>query len=460
MKSDVFKRISVWDEAAVRHVLSRVLFGYNEDDVVAALTMTMDEFIDNHLLANKATPAPPGPWVVETPVPNNFSVDRSRMREAITWWYNLMRTQGFSVREKLVLFWHNHFVSEFSTVRYPQYMYIQNALFRKYAMGNLIDFTKAVTIDPAMLIYLDGRRNLKQKPNENYARELLELFTMGIGNYTENDIGDAARALTGWIVNGLNAVFVPSRFDNGDKYFLGQIGFFNHEEIIDIIFQQDATALWFCNKLYKEFVFYDPDQAFVEQLADLLRTSQYEVKPVLSTLFKSEYFHSEDIRGAKIKSPVELLISTLNQFFLDDPDYDYIRTVASELQQEIFNPPDVRGWEGQRKWISTNTYPIRNRYTDSILDGKVYTGQNIDMQVDIVDYARSFPSSEDAEQFVEDVTKALIHFPLSTERKAFLLETLLDGSALYEWTTYHVQAYTRIRKFLKALMRLPEYQLS
>jgi uncharacterized protein (DUF1800 family) len=351
-------------------------------------------------------------------------------------------------------------VSELTTVKYPQYMYIQNDLFRKHAFGNLIVFVKAVNIDPAMLKYLDGRLNKRQKPNENYARELLELFTMGIGNYTETDIAEAARALTGWRLDGLGSKFVLSRFDSGEKTFLGQKGNFSHNDIVDIIFQQDATAKWFCSKLYKEFIHYEINQVYVDELAALLRASNYQIKPVLSALLKSQYFHSIDIRGAAIKSPVHFLLSSLKQFSIARPDYNYIRLVSADLQQELFDPPDVRGWEGQRKWISTNTYPVRNRYTDGIVDGKKYNGKNLSFQVDVLAYARSYSSSEDAVRFVADVCRQLIQFPLSDKRKEFLLGTLLDGADPYDWSTHSDQAESRLQKFFKALMQLPEYQLS
>jgi uncharacterized protein (DUF1800 family) len=205
------RKITDWDEAAARHILSRTLFGYNKQDVEFALSITLDDFVDNYLLGDQPQPPHPGTWVNE-PSYENYN---ENLRDLIFWWYNLMNTQGYSIRERMVLFWHNHFVSDVSKVGLPQNMYWQNKLFRDYAMGDLIKLTKAVTIDPAMLIYLDGVRNRRGEPNENYARELMELFTLGIGNYTEQDIQEAARALTGWRVEGLVSYFDPERFDDG-----------------------------------------------------------------------------------------------------------------------------------------------------------------------------------------------------------------------------------------------------
>ncbi|OVE79081.1 hypothetical protein BVY01_03515 [bacterium I07] len=451
--------MSVWDQPAARHILSRTRFGFTGNDVEYALSYSLDDFVDNVLLADANIPEPPGEWVDEDPISNNTTVNNSRLKDLTAWWVDLMLSDE-SFREKMVLFWHNHFVSEYNVVDYPQYMYIQNQLFRSFAFGNIKNLTKSVCIDPAMLIYLDGKKNKVGKPNENFARELLELFTLGIGHYTENDIVEAARALTGWRIAGLGSVFKPSRFDNGVKTFLGSSGNFNHEDIVELIFSQDAASKWFCQKIYTAFVHYNPDDTIIDGLAELLRASNFELKPVLSTLLKSQYFHSEDIRGARIKSPVDLVVGSIKRFAVQDPDYSYIRTSVEDLQQELFEPPDVRGWEGQRKWISTNTYPMRNQFTDSIISGKKPNGRNMKFQVDVLGFAREFPSSENAEEFVNEVTQSLIQFPISETRIQSLLETLLDGAAPYDWSTYDPQAESRLQKFFMALMRLPEFQLS
>jgi len=234
-------KINNWDEAAARHILS----------------ISLDQFVDEQLLKDLEIPEPPGDWVNEIPNSADGQLNRDRFNEMSDWWLSLMTNQGYTIREKMVLFLHNHFVSEYEVVKIPQYMYIQNKLFREYSLGNFIDLTKNVTIDPAMLRYLNGVENTKNKPNENYARELLELFTIGIGNYTEDDIKEGARALTGWRLNGLEAVFVSNLFDGGIKNFLGEQGNFNHENIIDIIFSKDATSKFLCGKLYAEFVHYE-----------------------------------------------------------------------------------------------------------------------------------------------------------------------------------------------------------
>lgn len=451
-----FNKISVWDEDAARHILARTLFGYNKQDIEFALSHTLDDFVDNYLLADQPEPPQPGFWVNDPTNENNTE----KTRELIYWWYNLMLTQGYSLRERMVLFWHNHFVSEVSKVGLAQHMYWQNKLFRDFAMGNLIDFTKAVTINPAMLIYLDGTRNRKGAPNENYARELMELFTLGIGNYTEQDIQEAARALTGWRVDGLTSYFTQSRFDDGIKTILGQTGNFNHNDVVDIIFTQPAAAMFFCRELYNEFMHITHDEPSIATMAQILRDNNYELKPVLSTLLKSVMFHTNEVRGAKIKGPVELMIGAMRQFNVATPDYVYIRQVAAQTKQELFSPPNVSGWDGDKTWINTTTLPARNVFTDAVINGKKPSGGSLTFQLNLVEYARTFPSSEDAIQLIDDISKIFLQYPPSENRKEYLLNTLLDGAEVYDWSTADPQAENRLKLFFKALMRLSEYQLT
>ncbi len=457
MKSgNKLNKIAVWDEDSARHILARTLFGYNKQDVEFALSITLDEFVDNHLLSDSPSPPQPGIWVND-PTDENTT---EHTRELIYWWYNLMVTQGYSLRERMVLFWHNHFVSEVTKVYLPQRMYWQNKLFRDYSMGNVIDLTKAVTLDPAMLIYLDGIRNRKGAPNENYARELMELFTLGIGNYTEQDVQEGARALTGWRVDGLTPYFTVDRFDEGTKTFLGQTGNFNHNDVVDIIFTQPAAATFLCRELYNEFMHVAHDEDSIATMAQLLRDNNFNLKPVLSTLLKSVLFHTDEVRGAKIKSPVEMLIGVMRQFNVTTPDYVYLRQVAAQIKQELLSPPNVSGWDGDKVWINTTSLPARNIFTDAVVNGRKPNGDDLTFQLNLVEYARTFSNPEDAIQLINDISKIFLQYPLSENRREYLLTTLLDGAAVYDWSTNDPQAENRLKMFFKALMRLSEYQLS
>ena len=450
-----------WNADTARHLLARTLFGYNRDNLRKALAHTsVDAFVDRELLANQPTPDPPGPWVTETPVANNGTVDGQRYAQLTTWWLNRMLTEGTSMQEKMVLFWHNHFVSDRAKVNYPQHMYQQNALFRQQAFGDFRQFTKDVTTDPAMLIYLDGRQNNKNAPNENYGRELMELFTLGIGNYTETDVKQAALALTGWRVDGLKSTFNRTLFADVPKTFLGQTGNFTHADIVDIILTKDAVGEYICRKLYKEFVFYKPNEVFVKQMAAEFRNAKYDLRTVLRFLLTSDEFYKPEYRGAKIKNPVELAVGSLKFLDIGKPDLTYIAEASRVLQQYLFFPPDVAGWPGQRNWISSNTYPARGGYSDSLVDGRKANGQNLSFKVVPLDYARSFKSAENAPQFVKDISSLMLMVSPTATKEKLLLDTLLDGTVAANWSTNTPMADVRIQKFLKAVMRLPEYQLT
>lgn len=442
-------KLAVWDKETASHLLSRTLFGYTKADLEFALSVSMEEYVDNYLLAEKQLPQSPGFWV-DDPGSYNNSV---RSRELVYWWYNLMLTEGNSLREKMVLFWHNHFVSELSVVKLPQLMYHQNNLFRKFAFGNFKELTKQITINPAMLIYLDNTKNRKEDPNENYARELMELFTLGIGNYSENDIVEAARALTGWQVEGLESYFDPTRFDDSPKTFLGETGNFNYQDIIEIIFKKPEVASFLCRELYREFIYFEPDENIVEQMAQVFINNNFELKPLLSTLFKADFFYSAEIVGSKIKSPIEFIIPFAKQLRIVNPDYEYLRDIANDLGQSLFSPPNVSGWEGDKAWINTNTLPARNRFSDRIIDGSK-------SNLNIIEYARTFDSAEYAEDFISDIAELFFTYELSEGRKKYLLDILLDGAEVYDWSTYNENSEARLHSFFKAVCRLSEYQLT
>ncbi len=459
----MLKKVNEWNEANVKHLLSRTMFGYKREDVEFALSLSLDDFVDNYLLGSQPTPPPPGAWVTEMPDWDHPHENFLKYVEFAIWSYELMRTQPTSFSEKMVHFLSNHFVTEGLKIKIPQYQYIQNALFREYAFGNFKELTKKVTIDPAMLVYLDGILNNKNVPNENYAREVMELFTLGIGNYSEMDVRNAAKAFSGWELNGLTATLNNDLFDDGTKTFLGKTGNFNYSDIIDIIFEQEAAAEFICRKLYKEFIYYIPNETIVNEFANIFRNNNYELKPLFSAMFKSEHFYNEKIKAAKIKSPHNLMIGMFKQFNVENINYNYVIKMSDKLQQRLFSEPDVRGWQGQRKWISTTTLPLRNNFTESILTGvNPLEEENplIGFKVNVLEFARTFNSSENAEQFVSDIVNFMLLYPISQNTKDRLLQVLLDGSAKEDWSTYNRGAETKLTKFFKALTNLPEYQLS
>ncbi len=447
-----------------KHLLARTLFGFSKEQFQQAMGYgSLEDLVDRALLADAALPAPPNAWVNTVPAQSQQdSGDAGTWyRELTYWWYNRMFSEGLNFREKMVLFWHNHFSCERDKVNYPQYMYQQNQLFRKFAFGNFKQMVKEVSIDPTMLIYLDGNNSRGTGPNENYAREVMELFTLGIGNYTENDIKQAAKVLSGWQVKGLTSVFDSTRwYKETSLTIFGKTAAFKVDTLIDLIFEQKACAEFICRKLYKAFIYYKPDEAFVAQMATVLRTNNYEMKPLLRFMFLSDHFYQTTFRASHIKDPQELMVGSLKALQVKSPDLVNLYDMAKILQMQLFQPPNVAGWPGQRDWISSTTYSYRGGFTDSLLTGKRFNGTAVTGKLDAVAFARTFANSEKASLFVDDVIESLVLFPISETKRQFLLNTLLDGTIAANWSTYTPQADARIIRLLKAIMRLPEYQLS
>ncbi len=450
-----------WDEWSAGHLLRRAGFQCTKAELEWALSRSPQEVVDA-LLDDLPLPEPPGQWVNEEPRrPPDATLDAQRMAELQQWWFRLMVQTGGSLREKMVFFWHNHFTTDKDKVRTPQYHYIQNDTFRRMVWGNIRRLARAMVSDPAMLIYLDNNENMVGAPNENFARELLELFTLGVGNYTEWDVVAATRALTGWRVVGLRSVFVPQRFDDGIKTFLGQTGRWGTDDVIRIIFEQPACARFFARKLYRFFVYAVPDERIVEQLADLLRAYDFELKPVLRVLLGSAHFFDPQFYGAQIKSPLDFVVGLLRQFEIDHPEAAaYGVRAAAALELELLNPPTVEGWKGHRLWITSMTLPLRQRIAEALIEGQSFTGGSLPFRVDAMGFARKFPSRNQARQFVRDVARFLLPFPLAAEQEEVLLQELLQGAAEYEWSIDAPNAEARIRLLLKAIVRLPEYQLT
>lgn len=450
-----------WDERSAGHLLRRTGFQCTKAELEWALARSPQEVVEA-LLEELPLPQPPGEWVGEEPRrPPDLALDAQRMAALQQWWFQLMVETERSLREKMVFFWHNHFTTDKDKVRTPQYHYIQNDTFRRMVWGNIRALTRAMVSDPAMLLYLDNNENAAGTPNENFARELLELFTLGVGNYTEWDVVAATRALTGWRVVGLRSVFVPQRFDDGVKTFLGQTGRWGTDDVIRIIFQQPACPRFFARKLYRFFVYAVPDEGIVEQLAQLLVAHDFELKPVLRVLLGSAHFFSPPLYGAQIKSPLDFVAGLLRQLGIRHPEvYAYGVRAAAALELELFNPPTVEGWKGHRLWITSMTLPLRQRIAEALIDGRTYAGAALPVSFDPIGFARQFPSHGQARLFVRDVARFMLAYPVTQEQEEWLLGELLQGSPEYEWSLEAPNADARIRLLLKAIVSLPEYQLT
>jgi hypothetical protein len=289
-------------------------------------------------------------------------------RRVSYWWANRMIATRRPLEEKMTLFWHGHFATSESKVRDYRKMLLQNETFRRNATGNFGTLVVAVAQDPAMLYFLDAGVNIKGAPNENFAREIMELFTMGVGNYSETDIREGARAFTGWNSDDLTFIINNDRHDDTEKDFLGRRGSFDGVQAIDIILEQPVTAEYISAKLYRFFVREDISPALNAELAAVLRDSSYELKPLLRAIFLSKDFYSPASVGTHIKSPVELVVSTYKKLGAEQipgiPDFNEVTTA---LGQTLFWPPTVAGWAQGRSWVTPGLLLERGNFARDVL---------------------------------------------------------------------------------------------
>jgi uncharacterized protein (DUF1800 family) len=515
-----------WTENEVIHLLKRTLFGATRADIDYFKMKTMQQSVDE--LLNPAAPLPLPPvkeytstldpailpgtsWVDDPSI--DGTVNSLRRASFKKWWMGLMINQDRSIREKMTMFWHNHFATEANEVGNAQFVYRHHALLRSSALGNFKALTKTVTLDPAMLIYLNGQFNTNKAPDENYGRELQELFCCGKGpdsQYTEADVKAAAQVLTGWRTDAttFNSYFTASRHDTTNKQFSafysntiiqGKTGPTAGDDeinaLLDMIFSTQETAKYICRRLYRWFVYYDIDSTveatIIAPLADLLRTNNYDIKPILDTLLKSEHFFDALARGCLIKSPVDLVVSICREFTVQFPvatDYvsnygmfSYLVNWVAGMQQNIGDPPDVSGWKAYYQepqfyeiWINSDTLPKRNQFTDTMVqNGYTFNGKKI--IVDGAEFAKNLSNPGDPNILIDDILTIIFRIDISAASKTQLKTDILLGgqSSDYYWTdAWNLYISTpgnasntatvknRMRDLLKYFMDLSEYQLA
>ena len=499
------------DKRKLCHLLRRTGFGASPADIEMHLGRTAGEVVDQ-LIAEATNPSiiplPDEPSWASLPVPNRNDNSAEEIKDYNqnnrTWkldlrteWMSLMRSVG--LREKMVLFWHDHFVTSIDVYDYAALAFQYLALIRQHAFGNFKQFVYDIGLDPTMLIYLNGEENDVGDANENYARELLELFTMGQRdrydalNYTQSDIEEVARALTGWENNltTLTSTFVSKNHDTGVKNIFGRQGAFGYNDVVNIVFEERGvqTAFYICMKLYQEFVHQEPDVNVVQQMADLFIANNFQLEPVISTLLKSQAFFDDQVIGAKIKSPIEFIIGLLKE--LDySPDQAmleglYLEIERIELGQLILSPPDVSGWPGYRSWISTDTLSSRWAVADLIL----YTIRN-GQPLNLVSIFESLPEANDSlaafslpiaiaerllpvkieELDIPEVDDAfngdLVSNPVPTNilvgpaNNRNLAKLFLGDVPWYEWDIGEDGANQVLLNYVLYLSQLPEFQLT
>ena len=370
-----------------KHLLNRTSFSYTQADLKLFQGFSKKEavsFLIHSAKDTKTLAVPQDLREISLPLKNRKSLSREqkkvlrkarikKMKELQMWWYEMMIQPQHAFREKMTLFWHNHFVSSYKVVKNPYFMYKQNQLFRENALGSFDTFLHKSSKDLAMLIYLDNNSNKKSHPNENYARELLELFTLGEGNYSEMDIKEAARAFTGLRVNRKKQITVKIKkfHDFGNKTFLHQSGNFDAKDIIDIILQENQMGVFIVSKLYKEFISEDINKTFVKALAKDFKESSYDISLLMESLLLSDDFWN--MNNKSIKSPRELMIGLIKNLDItvSTKELRFLIKFGKSLGQELFNPPNVKGWAGNKAWIDSSSFVLRQNFIKKVLNRKL-----------------------------------------------------------------------------------------
>ena len=376
-------------EVQARHLLVRTGFAPSQAEVDALTGQSASAAVSGLIAQAQSRPplqptyAPPDFVAQAPPIPYRLLKSREeqqaqrqqQLREGLemkAWWLREMMASPTPLRERMTLFWHNHFASSQQKVIRSQAMWRQQQVLRVHALGSFRGLLHDVAKDSAMLIYLDGANSRKEAPNENFAREVMELFTLGEathgGNYSERDIKEAARAFTGWSVEREDLSFKmrPAFHDDGVKTLLGRTGNFDGDAALDILLEQPAAARFVVSKLWREFVSPTPDEAQVERIARRFRASDYSIATALNELLLTDAFWLDANRGSLVKSPVDLVVGTVRQFNFHTTDALPFALKSAQLGQNLLVPPNVKGWPGQNDWINATTLLERKRFTEQL----------------------------------------------------------------------------------------------
>ncbi len=379
-----------WNDRLAAHLLRRAGFGGSPTEIARFTAMTPHDAVESlvHFPDTSSLPVPDnvlpypidqlrGARMMDDMAKRQMQQDiRKEARQSIIsmqlWWLNRMLTTPAPLQEKMTLFFHGHFTSAaIEKGAWPNLIYAQNQLYRSNALGNLRDLTHAVSKNPAMLIYLDNASSNKTHPNENYARELMELFTLGHGNYSEEDIRQSARAFTGFAIDRSSGTFVfnPRIHDTGTKTFLGQSGNFDGDDIVNIIYQQPACASFWATTLLSYFVYNDPEPDLVSAFAEVLVRNNYDLAPSMSKLLQSNVFFSDRAYRALVKSPAEFVVGTYKTFELPQIDPSALRSLPA-MGQILFHPPNVAGWPGGESWLTSQTMIVRENFVVALMNSQ------------------------------------------------------------------------------------------
>ena len=473
---------SKWNFETAAHLLNRAGFGGTPAQIERFATLGAARSVEYLVDFERIPDATPDPaWA--KPDPERFArfremrtaspeekqkmrreeqrAQREQLVELRQWWLERMVSGPRPLQEKLALFWHGHFATSAQKVKNAWFMWRQNDIFRRHGAGNWLTLLTEVSKDPAMLIWLDQAQSRKEKPNENFAREVMELFALGEGNYTEQDVTEAARAFTGWSLDRLNGEFIyrARAHDEGVKTILGKSGNFNGEGVLKMIVEHPQCAPFITRKLWSFFAQENPSDGLVNVLAQQFRSTGYEFKPVLRTIFLSEAFYSPAVVRQQVKSPVQWLVGTVRLLERSLPPAQRSAQALRLLGQDLLLPPNVKGWDGGLSWITTNNLLNRYNFAQELILGnggmrmaRNRGGRN-NRREGAVQVERLFGDEilKDKSKLAAELERRFIQGKLSDENRRTLMAYLKSQGELDEADLLHA---------IHLVMATPEYQLA
>lgn len=439
----------VIDDPRVRmgHLLRRAGFGASKEEIDKHLSMGEAETISYLLDYDKSDDSE-----VESRI-ESLNLDLSdKLADLQRMAMLRMIYTNRPLQEKMVLFWHGLLTSGWKKVGKGPYMLQQDELFRSHAFGNYDDLLKAVARDSAMLIWLDSRVNKKNKPNENFARELMELFSMGVGTFTEEDVKESSRAFTGWSLKKKVFHFQENQHDFGVKTFLGNIGNYDGDDVVDIIMEQPVTSRFISRKLFEFFAYDNPEEEVIARLAKTFNDSGYSITALLKDILTSEEFYTQQAYRSKIKSPAELIAGTIRALGIESTVTYQVRKYMGPMGQELFNPFDVSGWPENEEWINSSTLLNRLNFVNAVAEGN---RRHFDYDlVNMIDLKTVNETKDVIDHFVD----ILLDGEISEEEKGIYiayLDGLLKGEDLQTGLTKD-----RLASLVYLVMSSPDYQLA
>jgi len=482
-----------WNYTTAAHLLNRAGFGGSPAEIEQLLKLGPEKAVAHLVDFEKQTDPTPDPdWAKYDPdratrfqAMRQASEEERRMkqredqrlqREHITelrgWWLQRMAKGPRPLQEKMVLFWHGHFATSTEKVREAYLMWRQNELFRRMAVGNWRELLIEIGRDPAMMIYLDQAQSRKQHPNENFAREVMELFALGEGHYTEKDISEGARALTGWTLDQSRQRFEyrPFIHDDGEKTIFGKTGNFDGEDFLNAVATHPQSTRFITAKLWNYFAGKMPSETLAASLSDVFQKSGSNFKPLLHAMFRSEEFYAAHVIRSQVKSPVQWLVGTVRMLECELPPALMCWGLTRNLGQDLFAPPNVKGWDGGLTWITTNNLLTRYNEAAALVQGDVSMVAGVNLapnpnaarmiadrlsrqRVAPVDVDKLFTAKErgNKTELIAALEKRLLQSPMKEKQKAALREYLESQGELDAGD---------IRGAIRLVMSTPEFQLT